>query len=119
MRRSIHIADAADYPGRGSTASRLAECAAALQSGIELRTFPLDDDNRRRVMRNLSMVAAQSREGSRVARAGIEDRAFRYSLKRVSPTAWRPPAQQHQNGADANPAGPPARGTPATAEAAP
>lgn len=71
------------------------------------------------------MVAARSRESNQVAKAGIEDRAFRYSLKRVSASVWQPPVQQppvqqYQKGDDTNRVlSQPARRAPPIAEGIP
>ena len=48
--------------------------------------------------RDLNMIAARSWGSGRVARAGIGHGAFLYSLA----SRWRPSAQQHQCGANAN-----------------
>jgi hypothetical protein len=52
--------------------------------------------------RGLDVIAARSWGSDRVARAGIGHQAFLYFLQCTSASRWRPSAQQHKCGADAN-----------------
>jgi hypothetical protein len=75
---------------------------------------------RRSLDRGFNMVQARSWGRGRIPRVGIGHEAFLYFLRCTPASRWRPFAQQHQCGADANRAlGQPAPRTPPIAGAIP